>query len=83
MLTYLNENCKRVPIEDKEKEALWYEIDKALCALDDDTFDEYNEIIDAYVWDKSKANANKLRAIAKKIGFTMYELAMWYCVEEW
>lgn len=86
MLTYLNENCKRVEVENKEDIALWYKIDNALNNLDDEIFHNYIDIISDYVWEyrtiERKRAYNKVYRIGKKLGFTVSELVMWYCIED-
>ena len=86
MLTYLNGYGERVEVTNTEDIKKWYEIDSALNNLDDDIFHKYIEIIGDYVWEwksaEHKRAYNRVYRIGKKMGFTVSELEMWYCIEE-
>ena len=83
MLTYLNEYGKRAEVTNDYDIKKWYEVDKKMDELDEETFNKYYEIIGDYVWDGGVANANRARAIAKKLGFTLLDISNYYCIEEW
>lgn len=86
MLTYLNGYGKRVEVTNAEDIKKWYEIDNALNNLDDDIFHKYIEVIGDYVWEwktaERKRAYNRVYRIGKKMGFTVSELEMWYCIED-
>jgi len=86
MLTYLNGNYKRVNVTDEADIKKWYEIDNTLSSLDDDIFNDYIDIISDYVWEWKSAERkrayNRVYRIGKKIGYTVNELVMWYCIED-
>jgi len=86
MLTYLNGYGRRVEVTNKEDIKKWYEIDNTLSSLDDDIFHNYIDIISDYVWEWKSAERkrayNKVYRIGKKIGYTVSELVMWYCIED-
>ena len=88
MLTYGDYECGRIirkEVTEKEVITLWYEIDEKMNALDNDEFSNLIELIGDYVWamtGERRNAANRLRPHAKKMGFTIYELEMWYCIEE-
>lgn len=86
MLTYLNGYGRRVEVTNKEDIKKWYEIDNTLSSLDDDIFHNYIDIISDYVWEWKSAERkrayNRVYRIGKKLGYTVNELVMWYCIED-
>lgn len=83
--TYLNANFQRVPMENMEDVKKWNEVNDCLLNLDDDTYTKYTDAISDYVWNyetsETKKLYNRVYRIAKKFGFTVSELEMWYCCE--
>ena len=82
MLTYLNGHCERVEVTNKEDITVWYEVDKVLNSLSDEQFEEMLEIVGGYVWEGGRANANKIRGLAKRLGLKWQDLEMWYYIED-
>lgn len=84
MLTYLNAQCKRVAVTDEEIIKQWHKVNNILSSLDDDTFQDYIEIIGDYQFAYSierKRAYNRVYRIAKKLGLTVSDLILWDCIE--
>jgi hypothetical protein len=85
MLTYLNAQCKRVAVTDDKIIKQWHKVNDILSSLDDDTFQDYIEMIGNYVWEcdtaERKRAYNKLYRVAKKLGITVNDLVLWDCIE--
>lgn len=85
MLTYLNGYGKRVEVTNAEDIKKWHEINNTLASLDSKTFLNYMDIISGYVWEwktaERKRAYNRVYRIGKKLGFTVSELEMYYCIE--
>lgn len=85
MLTYLNEHCKRVAVTNEETIAKWHKVNDILSNLDDNTFQDYIEIIGDYQWAyetaERKRTYNRVYRIAKKLGVTVNDLVLWDCIE--
>lgn len=85
MLTYLNGYGKRVEVTNKDDVKKWHEINNTLASLDTETFLNYMDIISSYVWEwktaERKRAYNRVYRIGKKLGFTVSELEMYYCIE--
>ena len=82
MVTYLNEYCVREEVKDAEAIATYYAVEKVVNALDEDAFMHVITVVGDYVWEGGRANANKARALAKKLGFSLADMAVWYCLED-
>lgn len=84
MLTYLNAQCKRVAVTDEEIIKQWHKVNNILSSLDDDTFQDYIEIIGDYQFAYSierKRAYSRVYRIAKKLGLTVSDLVLWDCIE--
>lgn len=85
MLTYLNEHCKRVAVTNEKTIKKWHKVNDILSNLDDNTFQDYIEIIGDYQWawesTERKRTYNRVYRIAKKLGLTVSDLVLWDCIE--
>ncbi len=84
MLTYLNEQCKRVAVTDDKIISRWHKVNNILSSLDDDIFQDYIEIIGDYQFAygaERKRAYNRVYRIAKKLGITVNDLVLWDCIE--
>lgn len=82
MVTYLNINYKREPVKDAEVINIYYKVNNAVMAMDDDEATTFINIVSDYECEGGRANANRARAIAKKYGLTLQEVALWYCLDD-
>lgn len=84
MLTYLNAQYKRVAVTDNEIISRWHKVNNILSSLDDNTFQDYIEIISDYQFTygiERKRAYNRVYRIAKKLGVTVNDLVLWDCIE--
>ena len=82
MVIYLNEYFQSEEVKDAKIITTYRAVEKVIRTLNNNTLKKVIAVIGRYVWEGGRTNTNRANVIAKKLGFSLAEMVIWYCAEE-